>query len=416
MSITSSKEIPRLLVIGGSPPGTGCVGEIILRDICLNYPAERICCFSVCHDKYINSYTPPPELANMPIRLGVWQHEHGYRPFSGILGFLTVFIFGSVALPLDAKRLVREAVAYGREHDVDKVLMILDLATTIAMGTEVARQLSVPLISLVWDAPEYYLVDRKWDRFTRKKLLARFGETLGLSEKVAVVSETMQEDYEKKYGAKTIIVRHGLPLEESIKQVAPVSSSSDFVIGFAGGLYALSTWEALLQSLAACDWRIAGRQVVLKVLGWNFHFRTKKKMNIHFLGWRSPEDTLAILTACDVNYLPYPFEPELYYLARYGFPTKLSTYLATGRPVFVHAPPHSSLTPFCARNRIGILCESLDPAEITAGLEILASDPDYYSESTRQVSALMQAEFNQEHFLHSFADFVGIDRDALLPK
>ncbi|MCF6289776.1 MAG: glycosyltransferase [Desulfobacterales bacterium] len=299
-------------------------------------------------------------------------------------------------------------MAFGREHRIDKVLMILDTTTTIAMGAEVARQLSVPLLSLVWDAPEYFLVGRKWDRFTRNKLLARFGETLGLSEKVAVVSETMQKDYKKKYGARTVIVRHGLRMEDSIEQAARFSTPTDFVIGFAGGLYALSAWEALLQALAECDWHIAGRQVVLKVLGWNFHFRTKKKMNIHFLGWRSPEEAAAILAGCNVNYLPHPFEPELYHLAHYSFPTKMSTYLAAGRPVFVHAPPQSSLTPFCTRNQVGMLCESLDPAEIIAGLKKLASDQDYYSESARQVFALTRTEFNKEHFLRSFAEFIGI--------
>lgn len=407
-------DAPRLLVIGGSPPGTGCVGEIILRDFCLNYPAGHIYCFAVCHYKCIKKYSPPMGLEQMPIRLAAWHHEHGCRPFTGILGFFTVFIDGLVFLPREAKRLVNEAVTFGREYRVDKVLMILDTTTTIAMGAEVARQLSVPLLSLVWDAPEYFLVIRKWDRYTRKRLLARFGETLRLSEKVAVVSETMQKDYQKDYGARTIIVRHGLEMDDSQKRIkAGGYISSEFIIGFAGALYAHSAWEAFLQILAENDWRIAGRRVVLKVMGGDFHFRTKKKMNIHFLGWQSPEDTAKILAGCDVNYLPHPFEPELHCLAHYSFPTKLSTYLAAGRPVFVHAPPWSALTPFCTRNQVGILCESLAGPDILSSLERLATDAEFYAESARQAGEFSRTEFSNRNFLRQFFAFVGIEPAAM---
>lgn len=405
-SVSQSGKAPRLLVIAGVPPGNGCVGEIILKDICLQYPAGHIVCVSITGPRYV--YSPPAALEALPVYIRRRPYDFGNRVVGGRLGTLASFLTSQVLLKKDVNAHIRAAVAIGRKNRIDKVLMVLDSTTTIAMGAEVARQLSVPLLTLVWDAPEYLLVQRKLDSMTRRQLLRRFGDTLNQSERVAVVSETMQKDYQKDYGARTIIVRHGLELDDSQKRVETDNpQSSEFIIGFAGGLYAHSAWEALLQTLADNDWQVGGRRVVLKVMGWKFHFRTKEKMNIHFLGWQSPEEAAEILSRCDVNYLPHPFEPELHYLAHYSFPTKLSTYLATGRPVFVHAPPQSALAPFCSRNQVGVLCESLDSQEIMAGLKRLASDPDYYSVSCRQAKKLARTEFNQEHFLRSFFEFVG---------
>ncbi|MEK6766549.1 MAG: hypothetical protein AABY49_10050 [Planctomycetota bacterium] len=408
------ESAPRLLVIGGSPPGSGCVAEIILRDICLVYPLSRVFCFATVAPRY--RFEPIPELASMQVCIQRTKHEHGYRVVGGPIGSLTALVTSNFSFRSHVKKLVKEAVLFGRKHHVDKVWMILDTATTIAMGVDVASELGVPLLSNVWDPPEYFLQQRGIDRFSRSRLIKRFGETLHLSEKVAVVSESMQQDYKQNYGANTIILRHGILPVKQTEKTKLSCIDKDFVIGFAGGLYAYSAWSCLIEALTLNDWQLNGRNVIFLVMGANFHFKLRKKANIQYLGWRSTSETARVLAGCDVNYLPLPFEHSSYYLARYSFPTKLSTYAATGRPVFIHAPEYSSLHNFHKKHPIGIYCKSLEPSEVIAGLEKLVSNEEYYAKMANNMVEMANSELSLENFHKQFAKFVGLDRNTILPS
>ena len=408
------ESVPRLLVIGGSPPGSGCVAEIILRDICLIYPLSRIFCFATVDPSY--RFEPVSELSSVQVCIQRTKHEHGYRTVGGPIGSLTAFVASRFPFRAHVKKLVKEAVLFGRKHHVDKVWMILDTATTIAMGVDVASELGVPLLSNVWDPPESFLQQRGIDRFSRSRLIKRFGETLHLSEKVSVVSESMQQDYEQDYGANAIILRHGiLPVEQTDKTKLSCIDK-EFVIGFAGGLYAYSAWNSLMKALTLNDWKLNGRNVIVRVMGARFYFKSKEKANIEFLGWRSTSEAVKLLADCDVNYLPHPFESSSYYLTRYSFPTKLSTYAATGRPVFIHAPEYSSLHCFYKKHPIGIYCKSLEPSEVIAELEKFVSNEEYYAKMANKMVEIASSELSLENFCKQFADFVGIERNTLLAK
>jgi glycosyltransferase involved in cell wall biosynthesis len=408
------ESVPRLLVIGGSPPGSGCVAEIILRDICLIYPLSRIFCFATVDPSY--RFESIPELASIQVCIQRTKHEHGYRVVAGPIGSLTAFVASSFSFRSHVKKLVKEAVLFGRKHKVDKVWMILDTATTIAMGADVASKLGVPLLSNVWDPPESYLPQRRIDRFSRSRLIKQFGKTLHLSEKVAVVSESMQQDYEQYYAANTIIMRHGiLPVGQTDK-IKLSSVDRDFLIGFAGGLYAYSAWNCLLEALTLNDWKLNGRNVIVRVMGGRFFFESREKANIQYLGWRSISEAVKLLADCDVNYLPYPFESSSYYMVKYGFPTKLSTYAATGRPVFVHAPEYSSIYNFFMKHPIGICCKSLEPSDVIVGLEKLESNEEYYVKMANKMVEMANSELSVENFHKQFAEFVGIKRNTLLTK
>ncbi len=403
---------PRLLLVTGVPPGSGCVGEIILRDLCHSYPRRRVCCYAVTGQKFVGN--PDPELSWVPVRNAARRYERPRRRFSGRLGSLIAMLDSRWNLERYVRRLVNDAVSFGEQHRVEKVWMVLDAVTTIAMGPQIAERLDVPLLSLVWDAPDYLMRQAGMDHFSRRRLMNRFGRTLLASERVAVVSETMAEDYSRQYGADCVILRHGLASGE--RPAAKPGSSHDgrLVIGFAGGLYAHGAWKSLMAALAASNWRVAGREVVLRVLGSGFDFRATSGVNIEYLGWRCTTETAEILAECDVNYLPQPFEPSLADLARYSFPTKLSTYAAAGRPVFVHAPESASLSRFFQDHAIGACCQSLDAAAVLAELGELVSDSERYAIASGEVVRLAETELNAALFRRRFAEFVGISPGSLV--
>jgi hypothetical protein len=208
-----------------------------------------------------------------------------------------------------------------------------------------------------------------------------------------------------------MILRHGLDSCDG-RDAAELSSDSEFRVGFAGGLQAPSAWAALIGALDSVAWRIGERRVVIRVLGGSFYFRARGPMNVEFLGFRSNAETTRLLSECHATYLPQPFEPALADFTRLSLPTKLTTYVAAGRPVFIHAPRHASLIPFHHRFPMGPCCTSLAADEIVAALKSLA-EPAFHAHATEAVQQVAHTELSREIFLRSFADFVGIDRGLL---
>ncbi|MEO2035262.1 MAG: hypothetical protein ABGZ35_24560, partial [Planctomycetaceae bacterium] len=257
--------------------------------------------------------------------------------------------------------LTRRAVRFGRKHSVQLVWAVLDCPTTIAIAQQVAAELNVALASLVWDAPELLAELLGLDRFSSSQLLQSFGKALKASRQIGVVGETMKEKYDQKYGTNAIIVRHGLndePLRHQCRtahdDIAPL------IIGFAGTVTSPREFETLLQSLDLVEWQIHGRPVVLRLVGSRFVLSSHSKRHIEYFGWRSVTETISLLGEADMCYLPQPFSRAERHLARLSFPTKLSTYIATGRPVILHAPPHASVVPFFNRFRFGIWHDTED--------------------------------------------------------
>lgn len=413
MGSDEGRKPPRLLLVSGTPPGSGDVGAINLRDLCRHYPAGCICSFVVMSPSH--PYVEDPDLADMLARVEARRYETPHRPLSGKLGSALAWASSRwVFLPY-VRRLVKQAAEFGRERQVDKVWQVLDSPTTIAMGAEVARVLDVPLLTTVWDPPDYVLRQAGIDRITRAQLLRRFGDALAYSERTSVVSETMQEDYDREFGANAVIVRHGLARDDRREAATQPGSDTEFTIGYAGSLYAKDAWDALMTALSTVDWQLGGRKVIVRALGLTFRFTCQFKAHIEYLGWQSTSETAELLSACDVNYLPYPFQEGMRDVARYSFPSKLGTYVATGRPVFIHAPPYASTAKFFERFPVGACCHSLDSDDIITALQELTAKPDHYARSAELAASVALTEFNQEHFLKCFADFAGVNHAALLP-
>ncbi len=285
--------------------------------------------------------------------------------------------------------------------------MVMDNVTTMAMGSEVARRLELPLLCLVWDPPDYLLRKTGMDSFTRTRLSKLFAATLRQAQRVAVVSAKMQEDYAKYTVTEPLILRHGLDRQDHQQAAIHPLRDKDLQLGFAGSLYSQRAWRSLIEALNGIDWRLDGRHVVIRILGSDFGLKCKAPANIEYLGFRSVGETARILAECDLNYLPYPFESGLSDVAQYSFPTKLSTYLAAGRPIFIHAPGYSSLARFFRDHRIGICCKSLEPLALIESFRQLLV-PQTYSAAAQRVSQVLEAEFSREVFLQTFYQFVGV--------
>jgi hypothetical protein len=252
------------------------------------------------------------------------------------------------------------------------------------------------------------------DARSSRELVGAFNQAVEHSERCAATSWKMAEDYEEWYDVPTIPILPGIDHSMAQRPARELTSSATFTIALAGQIYAVREWEALLAALDLCNWNILGRSVVVKLLGQSAPaLSTRRPLHVEFLGWRSQEDSIRSLSGIDLLYCPYWFDPEYEVACRHSFPSKLTTYLASGRPVLFHGPEYASPATFLKMTNGGLCCHSLDPTMILACLEQLVRDKQLYAILAENGRYAFDTHLTRRQLRRDFAYFLSVEEDQL---
>ncbi len=365
---TATEAVPRTnpplpafqkgLLVTGTAPGEPGVGGVILKDLIQHSDVSRWhCCWLASkqgrQDPYWN------ELATTVRQR---RYETAYRPVPGLLGEAISAVALRVLRPGMINSLTAALRRLSQETQPDFVLAVLDCPAVIESALQLQRETSIPLRCIVWDDVELLCRQGQLDRWSRARVERAFGKVLQLSERVAVICENMQAEYRRRYGIESSILRHGVPTLANSSCARP--SEDVFRIGFAGSLTAPDCMRAFMEGLDAVQWKINGREVVLRILGARMLLDSRVPQRMEYFGWRSVEETCQRLSECDLLYLPQSFTDENRTFSELSFPTKLSTYVSARRPILLHAPAYASLSGFWQQHAMGPRCGRCDSRDL----------------------------------------------------
>jgi hypothetical protein len=404
--------VPKVLLLSGAVPSGQDVGGLILRALLQCYPHDRICAVSFhCQ----SAGQPSAELGWLPFLGEPLPFVIGAGWSAGLRGRVTTHARFRCARHLGQRRLIRHAVRFGQRQQVEMLWAVLNRPPVYQIAPEVARRLGVPMVCTVWDPPESVCHAHRLDRLSRRVALRDFHLALSTAKRCAVMSEAMRDEYSARYRTETVIMRQGVKPEDRLPIATQPSDNSRFVIGFSGTMYAVQEWQALLSALERVDWRISGREVVVRVLSTKMEGNVSGRANIEWLGWRPMPETIRLLSESDVNYLPYWFDDAHRTAVRLCFPSKLSPYLASGRPVFFHGPADSSPVRFFERYPVAVRAHSWDERDILSALERIATDSDFHRWARAAIDAALNEELSIDVFRQRFAALLGITEQDLRP-
>ena len=404
-------EAPKLLLVSPVAPVPEGVGGVYLRDLCLMYPADRLA-FAMLPG--IGAGPWPAPLARAPRRILPAVPERGFNRWGRRVQQSTRALFDRYVDTRHLPRLLDNIVAFAEETRPDLVWVPLAGPTMINVAASLHRRLGVPMITTVWDPPDYAL-SHYWGIHGNalERIMNRFGDAIRASVRCAVASTEMAEAYERRYRTPCVPMIHGLPEAEWIEPTGMRSPNDPFVIGYAGSLYARREWNALVAALGAAGWRIGGREAIVRVLASGLDVAVSGPARIEFLGWHSTADAVRLLSSCDVCYVPYWFDEAFRPGVELSFPNKVSLYLAAGRPILYHGPERATPTRFLDRWPVGLACHSLDGSAITDALTVAATDAGFHARAAAAIPRVLRAELGLHVFRRRFADFVGVDAGVL---
>ncbi|MDI1253514.1 hypothetical protein [Thermomonas sp.] len=362
----------KTLLLVGSIPGNRNVGQILLREMLACVDREQFVVAAMLDSKEAEQADPV-----VGTRVFERPHEHAKRMISGRMGGMLAAAKRFRDYDPAIAALVNEIRDYAQANQIDRVWAVLNMPSVMDVCAQLMKTLRVPLLAHVWDDVGHLSQQRGLDAFSRWRIERRFGRLLATAEHTAVIGESMAASYTQRYGARCQIVRHGV--SDSVVARGLPTSDEEFVIGFSGGMYCPSAWTAFQAALGKLGWKVGGKRVRLIVMSGQVTFSAQSPAQVEFLGWRDDEEVHARLSGCDLLYLPQPFEPAQRELSELSFPTKLSAYVSTGRPILVHAPEYASVSLFSHEHPVGVVCNSLVPERLASVIEGLAIDAKLYA-------------------------------------
>lgn len=348
----------------------------MLHQLCSFLPEGSLACFAAV-DPSVDAPLDP-ELDWIPIHYATRPRDVKPRLLPGRLGSITSFAAECYTAWFTTNKLADKAANFGKEFGADRIWCVMEGQTMFRLAVKVSQRMQVPLLTHVWDPPGWWMRANSVDRFSRKLVINTFDQALRQSRSCACASWVMADDYNKQYGLNALPVMPSLDASWAMPPAQELHSGDTVIIGIAGKLYSETEWLNLLATLDHVGWRVGGKKIILRILARSFDVHTDGLSHIEFLGWRDQREAITLLNEADILYCPYWFDPVFEKEARQSFPSKLTTYLAAGRPVFFHGPTYASPVRFLKSYDAAVFCHDLARSNIYNSIYRLILDPELY--------------------------------------
>jgi hypothetical protein len=242
---------------------------------------------------------------------------------------------------------------------------ILGMNEGILLVPELQRLSSAPIHVSIQDDQERGMFARM-SRYGWMSRLARkpVSKALRAASSVDVVSNGMKQYYQTEYGIDSKVTH--LAMARPVVLAQTKENVQEIRIGHIGTLYDESVGIRFGEGLRALS-KVTDRKIRWHMIGLATKFRRLRTtfqdiMQDH--GTIPESAALEILSKCDIVYAMYPFNESGRVFRQTSFPTKMSTYLKAGRPIFAHTPKDSTMAEFVLKSELGIVCDLLDANSI----------------------------------------------------
>lgn len=349
----------QILLLTDIPPCTNYTAGLVTQKLCefLFDEAHSVSCIAVLTP----SLSPAPAIPS-PVREKLSSYNIFNKPFEGYgrrkAGRIQSTIFNTYhrryTIPKLATRIVN--LVQNNHSNIDIIWIVIQGQTMIELSLKVVDKLKKDYVVQVWDPPEWWLREYKFDAFSYKEVMADFGSLLSHSKCCLAASANMAKEYSRLYGMKSVAVMPSLPI---INTPPKKHSKKIFQIGFSGQIYAKNEFLNFIKALDRLGWRYGEIDITLNLFSNDVEdIFLNNRGNIKNYGWVPQDKLLQILSEMDLCYCPYRFDSEFEIIARLSFPAKLTSYLSVGSPTFIHAPAYSSISSFLEDGVSGYVCNS----------------------------------------------------------
>ncbi|WP_440950007.1 glycosyltransferase [Methanosphaerula subterraneus] len=224
---------------------------------------------------------------------------------------------------------------------------------------------------------------------------------------VIVPNEFMFNDYLDRYDITATIIHNPSDLPDITDREKKSQPEGEKKIVYTGAIYA-AHFDAFRDLIEAI--RSLNRDDIKVHL-----YTTQSQANLEAEGIRGPvvyhkHQPLSVISEvqqrADVLFLPLAFNSAYPEVIRTSAPGKTGDYLASGRPILVHAPADSFVSWYFKEHECGIVVDQKDPAALASALYAILSDKDVQARLGEAARSCALKDFNPERAREVFSELI----------
>jgi glycosyltransferase involved in cell wall biosynthesis len=234
------------------------------------------------------------------------------------------------------------------------------------------------------------------------------------SSSVIVPNEFLARELRDAYGVQTAIVRNAASIPDEAPTDPPRAGSPASVV-YTGAVYAANhdTFRNLVEALALTSVEARAQVYTAQTREALADAGVEGPVDVHP---HVPNSYIPTVHAgADVLFLPLAFDSPYPSLIRTSNPGKMGEYLASGRPILVHAPADTFLASYFREHGCGVVVDRLEPGVLAEALDRLIADDSLRREVTRRAWERAVADYDVRVARRAFVEAVGLGADSVLP-
>lgn len=395
----------RVLLVAGVPPCTNYSGGIFLDAVIRAAPSPPVAMIAVLNPAL------KPEIsgdlaASIPLTTLVKPREWYDLPTWADDGDRIRAAERTVELN-KLPPIVEAVDAVIEKHGVSDVWIVLEGQTLIRLAARLLERRDIRLRPHVTDPPGWGLSENRVDQTTHCEVLNDFERVLRGAAGIACASQAMADRYAGLYQSATIPLLPALPEGSCLSPATSDALSGPFRIGFAGQAYAGDEIRSLLDAVDSLNrfGRLGRIETHLTVINSEIPDATHRD---HIVCHRPTDQQTLIerLSHMHLLYCPYWFDRRYREASDLCFPSKLVTYLATGRPVLFHGRRDASPAGFLVAHQAAFFSFSTDPLALQAAITRALGDADSWARVAAAGNRAFTAHFRYHTLARAFTRFI----------
>jgi len=239
------------------------------------------------------------------------------------------------------------------------------------------RLMNIPFILYAFDR-----YSTQWTTPYERKFAVEYEKIICNNAKgIIVPNEFLKLSYHQLYGLEPVIIHNPCDLSnyDYNSYFFPIQKTDRKIrVLYTGSIYK-AQYDAFFSLLSAIN-KYSNQQLELHIYT-NQNPQLLRKCGIKgrvvFHGHIKTNLIPKIQQGADILYLPLAFNSPYPEIIRTSSPGKMGEYLASGRPILVHAPTDSYISWYFKEYKCGLVIDKNDPLELAKGLEILISDTTF---------------------------------------
>lgn len=261
-----------------------------------------------------------------------------------------------------------------RREQCDAVVACTGDVRILPAGYLASRAANVPFYAYLFDHYSY----REWDDPVKAFWARRF-EPFIMKGAAGVIApnEILRDDLRERFGVEAAVIHNSFDISPYETQ-APVEAgnrSGEVNIVYTGAVY--EAHFGAFRNLMAAIQKLDHLRVRVH-LYTNQPEETLQRENVRgpivLHQQQAMTEMPRVQMEADLLFLPLAFDSPYPDLVKTSATTKLGEYLASRRPVLVHAPRDSFISWYFRKHECGVVVDEDDPARLAEGIELILND------------------------------------------